>query len=201
MQTWTPAGSAQPLTTRSAPGPVPLQRIFSAPDQPASTPLTAFAGADTSTGPVRRLLAGPPVVASPLATSAVSGPAAGAHGIQTTETSTALPVQRASASRPGPAGGDSTPGGDHPAGGFTELVIQRQSEDDAPVPESPAPPTGGTTESATAAPQAPSAPMVLPSGRDLDELAERLYEPLSARLRAELWLDRERSGLMVDLRR
>jgi hypothetical protein len=29
---------------------------------------------------------------------------------------------------------------------------------------------------------------------NLDELARRLYEPLSARLRAELWLDRERSG-------
>lgn len=43
--------------------------------------------------------------------------------------------------------------------------------------------------------------MTLPTGRDLDELAERLYEPISARLRSELWLDRERSGLMVDLRR
>ena len=33
---------------------------------------------------------------------------------------------------------------------------------------------------------------------DLDEMARRLYEPLSARLRAELWLDRERAGVMSD---
>jgi len=32
------------------------------------------------------------------------------------------------------------------------------------------------------------------AGADLDELARRLYDPLSARLRAELWLDRERTG-------
>ncbi|WP_375425723.1 hypothetical protein [uncultured Friedmanniella sp.] len=33
------------------------------------------------------------------------------------------------------------------------------------------------------------------SGADLEELAHRLYEPLSARLRAELWIDRERAGV------
>ena len=33
---------------------------------------------------------------------------------------------------------------------------------------------------------------------ELDELARRLYEPLTARLRAELWLDRERAGVMTD---
>ncbi|MEE3850649.1 hypothetical protein VZC37_09905 [Gordonia sp. LSe1-13] len=33
---------------------------------------------------------------------------------------------------------------------------------------------------------------------DLEELARRLYEPLSARLRTELWLDRERSGMLTD---
>ena len=33
-----------------------------------------------------------------------------------------------------------------------------------------------------------------PTAAELDELAKRLYEPLSARLRTELWLDRERSG-------
>jgi hypothetical protein len=33
---------------------------------------------------------------------------------------------------------------------------------------------------------------------DLEELARQLYEPLSARLKAELWLDRERAGVMSD---
>ncbi len=36
---------------------------------------------------------------------------------------------------------------------------------------------------------------------DLDELARRLFDPLSARLRNELWMDRERAGLVTDLRR
>lgn len=36
---------------------------------------------------------------------------------------------------------------------------------------------------------------------DLDELARRLFDPLSARLKTELWLDRERAGLITDLRR
>jgi hypothetical protein len=33
-----------------------------------------------------------------------------------------------------------------------------------------------------------------PGGQDLDELARRLYVPVSAMLRAELLLDRERVG-------
>ena len=36
---------------------------------------------------------------------------------------------------------------------------------------------------------------------DLDELARRLFDPLSARLRNELLLDRERAGMITDLRR
>ena len=36
---------------------------------------------------------------------------------------------------------------------------------------------------------------------DLDELARRLFDPLSARLKTELWLDRERAGLISELRR
>jgi len=36
---------------------------------------------------------------------------------------------------------------------------------------------------------------------NLDELARRLFDPLSARLKSELWLDRERAGMVTDLRR
>ncbi|MGS0686699.1 hypothetical protein ACVBEQ_16395 [Nakamurella sp. GG22] len=36
---------------------------------------------------------------------------------------------------------------------------------------------------------------------DLNELARRLFDPLSARLKSELWLDRERAGMVTDLRR
>jgi hypothetical protein len=60
----------------------------------------------------------------------------------------------------------------------------------APAPEPPAPAPEVRAVSAAAA----------PSATDLDEMAKRLYEPLTARLRAELWLDRERAGLVTDRR-
>ena len=65
------------------------------------------------------------------------------------------------------------------------------SEDapEAPAAEAPAP-AAGTSSSAVAPPAAPAA--------DVDEMARRLYEPLVARLRAELWLDRERAGVFGD---
>lgn len=40
---------------------------------------------------------------------------------------------------------------------------------------------------------------VLPT--DLNELARRLFDPLSERFKTELWLDRERAGMITDLRR
>ncbi|MCK0113062.1 hypothetical protein MWU75_13005 [Ornithinimicrobium sp. F0845] len=99
------------------------------------------------------------------------------------------PTQAASPQDPGPA-----------SSGFTEVQLQRSSAqqiraDD--VTESSA-----TTESGETPSRAPADPEEsLPSGRALDALVERLYEPLTARLKTELWLDRERSGLMVNLRR
>ena len=62
--------------------------------------------------------------------------------------------------------------------------VQREGE--APPPSAPAP--GGASAGGA------------PAGADLDEMARRLFEPLSARLRAEFWLDRERAGLMTDAR-
>ncbi len=35
---------------------------------------------------------------------------------------------------------------------------------------------------------------------DLEDLARRLFDPLAARLRTELWLDRERAGFLTDPR-
>ena len=48
--------------------------------------------------------------------------------------------------------------------------------------------------SPAAAGAAGGAPTAGAAAADLDEMARRLFEPLSARLRAELWLDRERAG-------
>lgn len=56
--------------------------------------------------------------------------------------------------------------------------------------------TGGAIGAVAGASAAASA---LPT--DLDELARRLFDPLSARLKSELWLDRERAGMVTDLRR
>jgi len=83
-------------------------------------------------------------------------------------------------------------------------TIQRAAEDPAPSPaetevqREPAPTSSPSTT--PSAPPAGAAGATAPSGAELDEMARRLYEPLTARLRAELWQDRERSGLLTDLR-
>ncbi|WP_167761635.1 hypothetical protein [Blastococcus sp. CT_GayMR19] len=76
-------------------------------------------------------------------------------------------------------------------------VVQRL---DTPAPEPVAAPP---PEPATAAAPAPAAAgaTAAPSAAALDELVRRLYDPLSARLKDELRLDRERAGLITDLRR
>jgi 3-oxoacyl-ACP reductase-like protein len=67
------------------------------------------------------------------------------------------------------------------------------------VSESPGPASEAAADTSSAAPSASSAPPAAGAKPpDLDELARRLYEPLTARLRAELWLDRERAGVMSD---
>ncbi|HEY5783456.1 MAG TPA: hypothetical protein VIT65_01650 [Microlunatus sp.] len=72
-----------------------------------------------------------------------------------------------------------------------ETEVQLTSLDSGPSESAPA---------GSAAPPPPASPARPPSGAELEEMARRLYEPLSARLRAELWQDRERSGLLTDLR-
>jgi hypothetical protein len=93
-------------------------------------------------------------------------------------------------------------------------TVQRQEDDagpmDSPVPaaDSKPPPVGlpaaaapaaVTASAASSASAAPVAPA--PPGPPLDELARQLFGPLAARLKAELRLDRERAGLLTDLRR
>ena len=86
--------------------------------------------------------------------------------------------------------------------------VQRQEA--AGPAASPAVPPGGVPYPAAvpaspgsalpAAPTSPQAPMQGPAGPPLDELARQLFGPLTARLKAELRLDRERAGLLTDLR-
>ncbi|QNE21559.1 hypothetical protein F1D05_31100 [Kribbella qitaiheensis] len=72
-----------------------------------------------------------------------------------------------------------------------EQVVQR---DEAPV-EQPAVQTAPQAAAAAPAAQAPAKAM---GAAEVEELAKRLYEPLTAKLRAELWLDRERAGRVTD---
>ncbi len=77
--------------------------------------------------------------------------------------------------------------------------IHQRAAPDRRCRPAPSEPAG---EAAAPPPTASAAPAPAPAGApptDLDEMARRLYEPLSARLRAELWLDRERAGVMSDV--
>ncbi|RYP83278.1 hypothetical protein EKO23_19650 [Nocardioides guangzhouensis] len=78
-------------------------------------------------------------------------------------------------------------------------VLQRAEDgtEAAATADEPAAGTTGPTPSATgvaAALGSTSPPAGKQGGPDIDELARRLYGPVTAMLRAELWLDRERSG-------
>lgn len=77
-------------------------------------------------------------------------------------------------------------------------VAQRLEEPSPPSePASttePQPPTTATPTAGTAPPTGPLA------GMNIDDLANRLYEPIVTRIKTELWLDRERAGLLADPR-
>ena len=94
---------------------------------------------------------------------------------------------------------------DEPATGTAETV-QRQEADgpaDAPGPSPGSELTTTMSDQAAAAPSAAAGPSAAAPGAaapPLDELARQLFGPLTARLKAELRLDRERAGLLTDLR-
>jgi len=71
--------------------------------------------------------------------------------------------------------------------------VQRLGPPASPAPPPPAAPT------VQLVPEPPAAAAEPEMGADeLNELADRLYDPLLWRLRAELWFDRERAGLLAD---
>lgn len=80
--------------------------------------------------------------------------------------------------------------------GFTS--VQLASEDTPPPAPAPEPVPVPSSSPAPTPAAAPATSGTAPT--DLDEMARRLFEPLSARLRAELSLDRERAGLVADVR-
>jgi hypothetical protein len=81
---------------------------------------------------------------------------------------------------------------------------------DSPVMQREAEPAAAPAEDAGAAPAASTGPAqgadagsaggpALPT--NVEELVNRIYDPLAARLRAELWMDRERAGVLMNLHR
>lgn len=77
--------------------------------------------------------------------------------------------------------------------------VQRATEDPAPAAEPAAP--IAAAPAMTSAPAASGSSAPAPAATDVDELVNRVYDALAARLRAELWLDRERAGALMDLGR
>jgi hypothetical protein len=80
---------------------------------------------------------------------------------------------------------------------FTPASIQREVENETASP--PTEPTAVAAPSAGATTASPGASAL--GGGDVEELVNWIYDPLAARLRTELWLDRERAGVLMDLER
>jgi hypothetical protein len=80
---------------------------------------------------------------------------------------------------------------------FGAPTIQRAPDSTPPAEASTeTPPVSASPSTALSV-----APATTSAEPNVDELVNRLYDPLAARLRAELWLDRERAGVLMDLGR
>jgi hypothetical protein len=98
-------------------------------------------------------------------------------------------VQRQDAAQAGdPA--DAGPGPQAGESGQPGMVMTAGGPADAPA--------GGDSGAPAAQPASGAAKAA--GTQSLDELARQLFDPLAARLKAELRLDRERAGLLTDLR-
>jgi hypothetical protein len=86
---------------------------------------------------------------------------------------------------------------------FDSPVLQRDTDTDGdaalPTDETATAPAAAGLGPAPSAGAAPAGGSALPT--NIDELVNRIYDPLAARLRAELWMDRERAGTLMNLHR
>ena len=101
------------------------------------------------------------------------------------------------------------PAGWHATAAHVQTVQRQETEAGLAGAPSAAPPGSAPATAPTAAPARSTAPPSAPAATarapgaaspPLDELARQLFGPLAARLKAELRLDRERAGLLTDLR-
>ena len=98
---------------------------------------------------------------------------------------------------------------------FAEPIVQRATPPALPVVATPEPPAPElvqrtvevqrveapqTTQPEPTQPEtAQPAPAAAPAAQNPEELLRKLYDPLLRRLKADLWLDRERRGALTDL--
>jgi hypothetical protein len=213
--------AAQPLTPTPAPPATPTPIQSASATEPVASTLSDPEGPAVAAEPWVDSLASAPTSSPP----ASPAPPASTPGVRLGAT---IPLQRTAAhhaevapsgyaeptplvvSRPAAPRGSAD---DHPGGGvpFASMFgvsghsatgsavedgftsVQLDAADAAPMPSEPPAESPAPAVSPAPAPPTGAAPT------DLDEMARRLYEPLSARLRAELWLDRERAGVMSDV--
>ncbi len=167
--------------------------------RPAGSPVPQPSSQHSLRAPVGEPGGLPPTLVAPLAPlrAAPGSRGMGARG-GGQDSSKALPLQRAQAAPPGPQRANPTPA-DRPAS--------------APVIERPAPAPAVQVQRTLTGPANPgAAPGFLasvageselsgPRDRELDDMARRLYPRLRWMMAAELRLDRERSGRVLDVRR
>ena len=174
----------------------PVQR--SASDHPART-------ANDRSGRPAGSATGQPAAAQAAArlTYVDAGAVAVAHGLAQREPDGSVvfggrePVQRQEANEPAVATAPADVSG--PADG---ALADGTLAGAAPGPAAMSAATAATwaAAGATAGSQPGAAAATGAAGPPLDELARQLFGPLAARLKAELRLDRERAGLLTDLR-
>jgi hypothetical protein len=200
-----PAATAAVQT--SAPPRDPEVSMKSSGTQP-NTDMPRMPVAQRSAAPIGRLVILPPVRSTPAVpsekpqsiTDSVIFESQPRMSLQRMfEQSTAVHTDGAadsSPNRPDPAPRSRSVEADTPT--VTLPNIQREPD---PGPEQAAPPEQPPAPSpvpsaASATPNAGASPPV-----DIEEMINRMYDPLAARLRGELWLDRERAGALMDLTR
>ncbi len=190
--------------------------------------MTSFPAAspDSPLTDVPLLVARAPVALAPVALApvALAGPRFGIHHAYTREnlrTSAAPPTTAQRATPPIP---EQTPGqtpGQTPERPSTTVLRFAEASAEAPTAEDTAGPQSqviwqlptaqqasgfsvqrAESGEATVAATEPVSHEAGPSSRptdDLDDLARRLYPKIRPYLKRELWLDRERAGMLVDL--
>lgn len=203
---WTTPGqgaSAPPPPAASAA--VQLSVISSTPRPPAPAPVSASASAPAALPVQRKAGGGPPVPGSPPRTDTGGAPlpTAGAFAV-------AAGVAQRMPDGSVVFGSSSAPPSSH-SPGTSRPVVQRDAElSEEPPPTDSEPETGSEPEpdpvdesGAPAATDAgPAAAPARPGGTPVvtDELVRALYAPLSRLLKADLRLERERAGFLINTR-